>query len=296
MLQLSCRVLAIQVAAVVLLLLLLLLLLALGAGVQLFRFAGDERDAEQAWSQLAHQTLQLPDHFDPNLVAGLPEPARRFFGYAILPGTRLSTVVEISMRGEISLGTKDKPNYQPMTAVQLLAPPRGMVWKLSAGQGLMRVAGSDGLLDDVAWTRFWLLKLIPVARVEGTTDHLRSAFGRVVAEAALWAPAFLLPRAGVTWTQTGPDSARATVVYGSLHQDVDVTVNAIGQPLSVSMPRWTNANPEKVFRLQPFGGEVGDFREVSGYRLPFRVDGGNHFGTAAYFAFYRARVERITVR
>ena len=290
MLQARSRMVFVQLAAV------LLLLLALAAGVQWLRFAGDERAAEQAWRQLAQSRLALPEHFDPQLVAALPEPARRFFGYAILPGTRLSAVVEISMRGEISLGTKEKPGYQPMTAVQLLAPPLGMVWKLKAGRGLMQVGGSDGMLDDVAWTRFWLLKLIPVARVEGRTDYLRSAFGRVVSEAAFWAPAFLLPRAGVTWTQTGPDSARAIVVHGSLRQDVEVTVNALGQPLSVSLPRWTNANPEKVFRLQPFGGELGDFREVAGYRLPFRVDGGNHFGTPEYFAFYRARVERISVR
>jgi hypothetical protein len=273
----------------------LLLLLGLAAAVQWVRCAGDERKAERAWRQLTQSQVALPDRFDPAMVAALPEPARRFFAHAIRPGARLSTVVEIRMGGEISLGTRDEPNYQPMTAAQVLAPPHGLVWKLRAGRAPLTVRGSDGMLDDVAWTRFWLLGLIPVARVEGRSDYLRSAFGRVVSEAAFWAPAFLLPRPGITWTQVDADTARATVVHGTLSQDVDIRVDAAGRPLSVLIPRWTNANPEKVFRLQPFGGELGDFREVSGYRLPFRVDGGNLFGTPEYFPFYRARVERITI-
>jgi hypothetical protein len=61
----------------------------------------------------------------------------------------------------------------------------------------------------------------------------------------------------------------------------------------VSIPRWTNANPDREFRLQPFGGTLSDFREVGGYRVPFRVDGGNFFGTEDYFPFYRAEVEAI---
>ncbi|HET8747389.1 MAG TPA: hypothetical protein VFM98_17450 [Ramlibacter sp.] len=64
----------------------------------------------------------------------------------------------------------------------------------------------------------------------------------------------------------------------------------------VSMPRWSDANADKVYRLQPFGGELSDFRAVSGYRLPFRVDGGNFFGTPEYFPFYRARVLEIALR
>jgi hypothetical protein len=73
-------------------------------------------------------------------------------------------------------------------------------------------------------------------------------------------------------------------------QVVDIRVDATGKPLWVKIPRWSNANPKGVYRLQPFGGDLSDFRLVSGYRIPFRVDGGNFFGTAAYFPFYRARI------
>jgi hypothetical protein len=78
------------------------------------------------------------------MVEGLPESARRFFLFTIKPGTLLHTIAEIRMDGEIGLGTKDKPNYFPMRGHQILAPPHGLVWKLNAGHGAIRISGSDG--------------------------------------------------------------------------------------------------------------------------------------------------------
>lgn len=259
-------------------------------GLQLKRAAADDEEVESAWAELVRSPVSLPGRFEASMVSGLPEPARRFFTFAIQPGTRLSTIVELTMSGEISLGTKDDPKYQPMTARQVLAPPRGLVWNLKAGSGAMRFTGSDGMVADRSWTRFWLLRCVPIVRAGDDRDHLRSSFGRVVAEAAFWSPAFMLPRPGVEWTLIDGDTARVTVTHGSLVQSADIRVDATGQPVWVSMPRWTNANPEKVWRVQPFGGEVSDFRMVAGYRVPFRVDGGNFFGTPEYFPFYRAHV------
>jgi len=255
----------------------------------------DERAAAVAWDRLAAMPCGLPERFDPAMVAGLPEPARRFFGFAIAPGARLSPAVEISMAGELSLGTKEAPRYQPMRASQLLCPPHGLVWRLAAGRGALRIAGSDAMEGDRSWTRFRLTGLLPIVRAGGGRDHLRSAFGRVVAEAAFWAPAALLPQSGVAWEAIDADTARATVRHRGMTQTVDVRVDAQGRPLEVTIPRWTDANPERAFRLQPFGGTLADFREVDGYRLPFRVEGGNFFGTERYFPFYRARVESIRI-
>jgi hypothetical protein len=259
--------------------------------------SADERDAGQAWQQLLTTRVPgLPDRYDPALVASLPEPARRFFAFAIQPGARISTVAEITMGGELSLGSKEDPKYMPMQARQVLAAPAGFIWELDAGQGAMRVSGSDGMAGERSWTRFWLLRLLPVARVGGDADHLRSSFGRVVAEAAFWTPAFLLPRPGVEWSQVDADTARATVTHGPWVQSVEIRVDARGQPLWASLPRWTNANPQKAWREQPFGGKLSDFREVAGYRVPFRVDGGNFFGTPDYFPFYKARVQELRFR
>jgi len=272
------------------------LLGGVAGAAQLARFHSDRTEAQRAWAELLNARVPMPEHFDPVTVAELPAAARRFFGFAIQPGTRLSSVVEVRMGGELSLGTREDPAYQPMRAEQVLAPPHGLVWRLQAGQGAMRIWGSDGMVHGRSWTRFWLLGVVPVVRAGGDSDHLRSSFGRVVTEAAFWAPAFLLPRPGVAWAEVDQHTARATVTHEGMSQDVEIRVDAEGRPLSVSILRWTNANPQKAFRLQPFGGELSDFRDVGGYRLPFRVDGGNFFGSPEYFPFYRARVAEITIR
>lgn len=276
----------------------LVVLLVAGVAVawQVSRSAADRRDVQRAWAELERRPVRLPDRYAPDMVAALPEPARRFFRFAIQPGTPLASVVELEMTGELSLGTREAPGYQPMRARQVLAPPYGLIWDLEAGSGVMRITGSDGMVDDTSWTRFRLLRLFPVVRAGGDADHLRSAFGRVVAEAAFWSPAFLLPREGVAWSAIDADTARVTVRHGALEQSVDIRVDGNGQPVWVKMPRWTNANPEQVYRLQPFGGELADFRLVSGYRVPFRVDGGNFFGTPDYFPFYKARVTALRFR
>ena len=226
--------------------------------------------------------------FSLDRVAGLPEPARRFFAFAIAEGTPLVTVAELEMRGQLGLGTKDNPRYQDMQASQLLAPPLGLVWRLRTR--LFR--GSDGAAPDSSWTRFWLGGLVPVVRASGA-DHQRSAFGRVVAEGAFWVPASLLPGEHVRWEPMDAGRARAIVDFGDFVQAVELTVGADGRPQRVVIQRWSNANPEQEYREQPFGGDLADFRQVGGYRLPFRVEGGNLIGTPDYFPFFKAEVTRI---
>ncbi len=249
---------------------------------------GDRLTAGRAWNQLAASAGANPATYDSSIVAGLPEPARRYFNFMIEPGTRLYAAVELDMAGEIGLGTKEAPNYRAMSAQQILAPPHGLVWCLKSGP----ISGSDGALPGRSWTRFWLFGLLPVVRANGP-DHRRSAFGRVVAEAAFWAPAGLLPGEHVRWEALGPDSARAVVTYGPFEQAVDITVDETGAPRRVKILRWSNANADKQYRIQPFGGELSEFRRFGGYRLPTRVEGGNHFGTPDYFPFFKAVVTNI---
>ncbi|MCO4321103.1 hypothetical protein M1L23_06385 [Aliidiomarina sp. Y6] len=108
-----------------------------------------------------------------------------------------------------------------------------------------------------------------------------------------WTPAAILPGTGVTWEGINENTARVTVTHGVLSQAVDVTVNTDGQPVEVSFMRWSNANSEKLFQLQPFGGVLSDFRVVQGFKLPFRVEAGNMFGTKEYFPFYKVEVKEI---
>jgi hypothetical protein len=249
----------------------------------------DHRTDRAAIHRLTATQPAAPARFDPAMVADLPEPARRYFLYAIQPGTLLWTVASITMVGRFGMGTKANPNYLDMTATQTLAMPTGFVWKMRAKRSLMRLSGSDS----ERWTRFWLMGLLPVARTGGDPDHRRSAFGRYVAEAVFWTPAAVLPGPGVQWEGVDRNCSRLTVRHAGLSQAVDLTVAPDGQPVQVRLERWSNANPEKVHRLQPFGGTLSGFRAFAGFRLPTHVEAGNFFGQAPYFPFFVADVTDI---
>jgi hypothetical protein len=136
------------------------------------------------------------------------------------------------------------------------------------------------------------MRFPPCAREAGEITS-GAAFGRVVAEAVFFAPASLLPEDGVTWEAAGSHTARATVRHLGRVQTADVSVNDEGRPHTVVIPRWSDANRDRQFRLQPFGGSLSEFRRFEGYMLPTRIHGGNFIGTSDYFPFYRAHVERV---
>lgn len=262
----------------------LLLLAAAAGGLTVWRLL-DRKADNHAWAELVTLAANDGAAFDPTMVADLPDPAQRYFLYTIEPGTPIRTAVELRMTGQLGFGGKDTPNYQAMHAHQILSPPHGLIWKLNAGT----ISGSDGATAETSWTRFWLFKLVPVVRAGGP-DHRRSAFGRIVAEGAFWAPAALLPSKYVRWEEVDADTARAVVTFGEFQQAVDVTVTAEGQPTKVIIQRWSNENLEKVFREQPFGGYLSAFETFEGYRLPTQVEGGNLIGTPAYFPFFKANI------
>ena len=230
-----------------------------------------------------------PPRFSASMVADLPAPARRYFTYAIAAGTPLFKVVILEMTGQFSLGSKALPKYQKMSATQVLAAPEGFVWKMVCGAGPRRMSGSDS----GSWTRFWLGGIVPVARFSGTNDHRRAAFGRYIAEALFWTPGAYLLMDNVRWMAVSVDTFRVSVQYAGLEQSVDVTIEADGRPSKVVFPRWSNANPDGVYREQAFGAYLSAHQSFEGFRLPTHVEAGNHFGTDAYFPFYIADVTSV---
>lgn len=265
--------------------------LVIGIALSAWRWADRTAD-KAAWARLASRQPEAPAAFAPALIAELPEPARRLFRFAIAPGTPLYTVAEIDMAGEFSLGNKADPKYLSMSARQILAAPHGFIWAVRAGN-LMRISGSDGASDGASWSRFWLAGLAPVARAGHNPDHARSAFGRYVAEAVFWTPAALLPGEGIRWEAIDSATARVTVTHGGMEQAVDIAIDADGRPNKVKFQRWSDANPEKQFQLQPFGGYLSNHQTFGGFRLPTTIEAGNFFETDDYFAFFKATVTAV---
>lgn len=271
---------------------LLALLVVVFAALRAWRVT-EIHDEDEVWRRLTSEATASPSVFDESLIEGLPEPARRYFLATIEIGAPLYTVAEIQMTGEIGLGDKDDPQYGTMRAYQILAPPYGLVWKVKANSGILRIGGSDGVQGEKSWTRFWIFGVFPIVRISNDADHARSAFGRVIAEAVFWTPAALLPQTGTHWEFLDRSTARATISHKGFSQSVDVTINADGFPEKVVVQRWSNANPESVYRLQPFGGYLSEFKKFDGYMLPTRVEGGNFIDTDEYFPFYKAEIDEV---
>lgn len=95
------------------------------------------------------------------------------------------------------------------------------------------------------------------------------------------------------WVTIDGSSARVILTHMGLEQAVDITVDPKGRPVKVVFQRWSNANAEKTFRMQPFGGYLSDYRAFNGFRLPTCIEAGNFFETEDYFAFFKATVTAI---
>ena len=122
--------------------------------------------------------------FAPAAITGLPEPARRWLGHAIAPGTPLWSSVELTMHGQIKLG-----RWRPFTAHQVLAPPGGYLWAARTRLAGLPVTGYHRLGSGGAEMRWRLLRLIPVQNGSGP-DVTRSAYGRLAGEIVLIPTAF----------------------------------------------------------------------------------------------------------
>lgn len=267
----------------------ILILMAIGLATLVLLRQWDHRADRSETDRLIGMHSKEPPAFKLDMIADLPEPARRFFAFAIAEGTPLHRVARLEMHGKFGMGDKAAPGYMPMRAKQVLAAPEGFVWSMSGGAGAMRMSGSDS----GTWTRFWVFGLVPVARFGDTADHRRSTFGRYVAEAVFWTPAAVLPGPDVSWTQVSTNVARMIMRKGDLEQAVDLAVAEDGRPLHVVFMRWSDANPDKVHRLQPFGGYLSEFRNFGGFNLPTHVEAGNAFQTGDYFPFFIVDVTRV---
>jgi hypothetical protein len=245
------------------------------------------RRVRKDWAELSAPTVQ-PSLFDPAMIAGLPESARRYLTHAIDPGTPLWQSVEISMTGHIKIGA-----WRPFTATQVVAPRLGYIWAADARLFGLPVIGYDRLSDGTGEMRWRLLDLLPVVRADGA-DVARSAAGRLASEIALIPTAF----SGATWTGGGtPDTAVATWGAGEHQERVELQLGPAGQLQSILMQRWGNPDGSPFARY-PFGVSVDGERTDAGVTLPANVRAGWWRGTDRQDAgeFFRARITTVTFR
>ncbi len=259
------------------------------------RYRAQRGDTAEIWAQIEAMADHNPLGFDPESVSDLPEIAQRYFNHAIAPGTPLAKTVDLDMSGIFHLGDAAAHKTFTMEARQILAPPWACVWAPTFKSGLMTITGADKYVDGQGSTRFWMQGLIPLVQVANNQDVNHSAAMRPMIETA-WSPASLLPENGAVWAQTGPDTAEIRFVDDPYNMAVTISLSANGAVRSMVGMRWSDANPEKTYRLQPFGGRVLAEKTFGGYTIPSQLEVGNHFGTDDFFAFFMATINNAEFR
>jgi len=240
----------------------------------------------QEWERLAAAGLP-PERFGLAMLAGLPEPARRWLAHAIAPGTPLWRSVEIEMHGQLKI-----KNWRGFTATQVIALPDGYIWAARASVYGLPVTGYDRLSSGTGEMRWRLLGVVPVVTASGP-DLLRSAAGRLASEIALLPTAFRAARWRLGDT---PDTAVATWQIGAESIDVALRVAPDGRLLDVLMQRWSDA--DGVFGYVPFGVTSEQERTFDGVTIPSVVRAGWWWGTdrEAEGEFFRAEISSATHR
>lgn len=267
------------------------LLLAVVAMLGALRVVHD-REVARLWGEL-HQPAGK-GRFDPESLASLPEPARRYLRHAIAPGTSLAASVVVQMEGRI--GLEPGADKLPFRAEQILATPNGLIWKASVGDGVVRISGDDRYAAGEGGMRWYLWHVVPVMTVDGP-DVSRSAAGRVALETVAMLPSALVPDAGVLWQAVDERSARVRVRVGSEESSVLVVVAPGGQLERVEMMRWDSEGMDGRPGYVPWVAEMLDGEQsFGGYTLPKRVRVTKGAGTPRADSFFEATITAAEFR
>ncbi len=250
--------------------------------------------AKVVWREISSLAIAAPK-FEYGMITALPEIAQRYFRHAIAEGTPLLRVAELTMSGEFMLGEKGATKVFAMEAKQILRAPDAFVWMPRIRSGATVMTGADSFLNGRGRTQFWLMGLLPVVQGVDTKDINRSAAVRPAIE-AVWSPASLLPQNGAKWEQTGPDTASITFIEDPFDVQVNLKLAPDGAVQEIWAMRWSNANSEKTYQMQPFGGLVHGEATFGGFTIPSSIEVGNNFGADAYFPFFIATLNSVEYR
>lgn len=252
--------------------------------------ASGKAGTDELWRRLARVDERgMP--FEPRMVDGMPDAARRWLLHAIAPGTVLAQVVELRMHGTLRLKRGAKP--LPMRAEQVLAPPEGFVWRACVGRGLMQIRGYDRY-DGAGEMRWWLLGIVPVVS-QASEDVTRSAAGRLGGEAVL-IPAALLPQRGAQWEGIDERMARVRVDIGGEVVVSTVRVSAAGALERGVIGRWNGDPANGAVGYLPFVVDFAAERTFAGYTIPTELSAGWSVDGETADPFFRATIDDATFR
>jgi hypothetical protein len=221
------------------------------------------------------------DRFDPDSLAGLDEPVRRYFTHAIHPGAPLANGVRLEMEGRIKVG----PPWLRFKA-EWVGDGRSFEWRARAARGLVRVV--DSYEDAAARMEVRLLGRFPVVQ-EHDEDVVRSGAARTAIEAATWSPMSMLPERGVSWRADGDHEIVGTWDVPPERPEVRLRIDDAGAQTSGFVLRWDDGRHGRRGYI-PMGGIVHEERRFGDLVIPSRMTVGWWFDQPQWWPFYKVEV------
>jgi hypothetical protein len=226
---------------------------------------------------------QLPDRFDPALVAEMEEPVRRYFAHAIEASAPLAPHVRLRMTGRIKVG-----RWLAFTAEQDV-DGRSFMWRAAAGLGRFKpLHVVDSYADGRGAMEGRLAGRVRLFRA-ADQDTTRSAAGRTALESIAFAPTAVLPQRGVVWSAEGRNILNARFDLPPEQPAVRIWIDEDGAIRRFGAQRWGNAG-RGPYDYIPCGAEVHEERRFEGVAIPSRFTVGWWFDTPRWAPFFEARI------
>ncbi len=197
------------------------------------------------------------------MLAGLPEPARRYFAHAGVAGRSIPRTVRLTQTGRIRASSDADWMELDAEEVYSVSPP-GFVWRTWLPKAALPIAlGRDAYLEGEGSILIKLLALFPVADERG--DALRAAGLMRFLNEMVWFPAALLGPS-VRIEADGPDSFLATLSDRGLKATATFFVDSLGRLTNFRALRYNTGTRS----IETWETPMAAYGELAGLQLPVR--------------------------
>ncbi len=199
------------------------------------------------------------------MLARLPEPARRYLHYTGVVGRPMVDVIRVRQ----SCRMRPAPNGMsfPLVAEQWYSvEPPGFIWDATVPvAGIPVVRGRDGYLEGRGLMTIKIGSLIPVVDASGPEVD-QAALTRHLSEMPWFPSAFLRER--VTWEAIDDATVRVTLADGELRASGTLSIDPEGRLVEFRTER--HAMVGDTFPLRPWSTPTYAYGDFEGLRLPVR--------------------------
>ncbi len=246
-------------------------------------------------STIRNQALELLQHGEqapPVLITeahliGLPEPTQRYLSYAQVVGKETIRTVRLKQKGFMRQQPGQK--WLPLVAEQYFTTnPPAFLWHGTIHPfPLVSMSATDRFSDGHGNMLIKLLSFVTLADARGP-EMDQGALLRYLAEIAWFPTAWLSD--DIQWQAIDAQSVKATIRHRSVTASAVLYVNEQGQLTHLTAERYMEEHGH--YRLEPWSGQYKEYQEVSGMRIPTKVEVTWHLA-AGDFTWFRVELTEI---